>query len=134
MSDYNPRRMSRRFYKGAPEVVRDSVLGIFMFLPAAPLEYDVILSGPLDKYGMLAAIDFGRNGERGDHFHMEPHELTYYQSRNRKKRVAWMDLPEATRSAIVAYVAARAEVPKGSDAPLQAQTEAVEGENGRRIA
>jgi hypothetical protein len=35
---------------------------------------------------------------------LEPHEAREYRETNRRNRVAWRDLPEATRRAIVAYL------------------------------
>jgi hypothetical protein len=35
---------------------------------------------------------------------MSPHEMRAFRDRNRRKRVAWRDLPEPTQQAIVHYL------------------------------
>ena len=106
---YRPRGMPSRFMEGAPAVVRESVLDIIRVVPAAPLDFDVILRAPVtdaetgEVYG-FTGVDFGSYGARGCHFHLTPPQARAYRDRNSRKRVAWMDLPEATRAAIVAYL------------------------------
>lgn len=103
--DYRPRSMPARFMEGAPAIVRKNVVDIIKIIPAAPLDYDVIFrqdDTPDDakSYG----LDFDKYGARGCHFYLMNHAMRAYRERNRRKRVAWRDLPAATQSAIVAYL------------------------------
>lgn len=100
---YTPRQMPARFLSGAPVVVRDQVLDLFAVIPAAPLDFDLILR-PDPRVEEITGLDFGRDGAQGPHFFLTPTEWVGYRDRNRRKRVAWADLPEATRAAIVAYL------------------------------
>jgi hypothetical protein len=106
---YAPRGMPARFMEGAPEIVRKGVLDILAVKPAAPLDFDVILrpdpADMADPYrAEVAGLDFGAHGSQGCHFFLRPFDMRAYRDRNRRKRVAWSDLPEATRAAIVAYL------------------------------
>lgn len=98
MIEYKPRGMPARFMDGAPDVVKRNVIDILAIVPAAPLDYDIVFRRA--AYG----LDFGAYGEQGCHFYLTNHEMRAYRERNRRKRVAWRDLPEATRKAIVAYL------------------------------
>lgn len=113
MRRYIPRGMPRRFMDGAPEIVRRNVVDLIAIVPAAPLDLDVIFRQiPLGdsppefdtdadtSYG----LDFGTGGERGCHFWLRDHEMRAYRERNRRRRLAWRDLPPATQQAIVAYL------------------------------
>ena len=106
---YRPRGMPRRYMEGAPAIVRAQVLDLLKIIPAAPLDFDVILKAPItdtqtgELYG-FNGVDFDIYGARGCHFYLKPHELRAYRGRNRRKRIAWQDLPEDTRAAIVAYL------------------------------
>jgi hypothetical protein len=101
--------MPRRFMEGAPPIVKAGVLDIIAIRPAAPLDFDIVLREPVtdnetgEIYG-FNGVDFGVYGERGCHFFLNPHEMRDYRDRNRRKRVAWRDMPEATQKAIVAYL------------------------------
>ena len=109
---YKPRAMPRRFLEDAPAIVRANVLDVIAIKPAAPLDYDVILradvppgvKSPCFAHYQSPGIDFGRYGTRGQHFFLNGPELRAYRERNRRKRVAWRDLPAATQSAIVTYL------------------------------
>jgi hypothetical protein len=106
---YKARQMPRRFMECAPPIVKARVLDITSINPAAPLDFDIVLREPVtdnesgDSYG-FNGVDFGVYGERGCHFFLKPHEMRAYRDRNRRKRVAWRDMPEATQKAIVAYL------------------------------
>ena len=108
---YRPRGMPARFMDGAPDVVKRNVLDVFKITPAAPFGFDVILRAPVtdtktgEIYG-FNGLDFGHYGARGCHFFLKPHEAGAYRERNRRKRIAWRDLPEATQRAIAAYCGA----------------------------
>jgi len=108
---YRPRAMPRRYLEGAPAVVRAQVLDLFKIVPAAPLDFDVVLSAPVtdletgEVYG-FNGVDFGAHGTQGQHFYLKKTELRRYRDANRRKRVAWRDLPEPTQRAIVAYLEA----------------------------
>jgi hypothetical protein len=100
---YRPRGMPRRFFEGAPDVVRRGVLDIIGPFEHAVCAYDVVLR-PEPGDSEVAILDFGPENMRGAHSFLKPHEARAYRERNRRKRVAWLDLPEPTRAAIVAYL------------------------------
>lgn len=100
---YRPRGMPARYLQDAPAVVRAQVLDLIKIIPAAPLDFDVVLR-PEANPAEVVGVDFGTHGARGCHFFLKPHEMTAYRGRNRRKRVAWRDLPAATQQAIVAYL------------------------------
>ena len=105
-STYSPRQMPRRFMDGAPAIVRREVIDIIAVRPAAPLDFDIVfrtVAGDGCRQEM-AGLDFGNEGSRGCHFFLNPHEMRAYRERNRRKRVAWRDLPAATQRAIVRYL------------------------------
>jgi hypothetical protein len=89
--------------EGAPTQVKAGIIDLIRVNPPAPLDFDVILrseSGPAEMVG----LDFGESGTQGCHFFLAPHEMRAYRERNRRKRVAWKDLPAATQSAILQYL------------------------------
>ena len=94
---YRPRQMPRRFMQDAPAIVRAQVLDLIKIEPAAPLDFDIILRP-------VVGLDFDKGGAQGCHFFLEPHQAAAYRERNRRKRVAWSDLPAPTQKAIVAYL------------------------------
>lgn len=105
MRKYAPRGMPRRYLEGAPDIVRKGILDIIAIRPAAPLDFDIVLrEGATDSE--IVGLDFGRDGCCGCHFFLKPHEMRAYRERNRRKRVAWVDLPPDTQAAIVDYLAA----------------------------
>lgn len=100
---YRPRGMPRRYLENAPIIVKAQVLDILKIEPAAPLDFDVILRpepGAIENVG----VDFDCFGYRGCHFFLKPHEMRAYRERNRRKRIAWHDLPKPTQHAIVKYL------------------------------
>jgi hypothetical protein len=105
---YRPRGMPGRFMEGAPSLVRQNVVDIIAIKPAAPMDYDVVLRDVNDGLGWqhaeMAGLDFDKHGHRGCHWFLAPHEMRTYRERNRRKRVAWRDLPAATQRAIEAYL------------------------------
>lgn len=100
---YSARGMPRRFMQGAPTIVRKGVIDLIKITPAAPLDFDVVLREGASPQEIVG-LDFDKYGARGCHFFMKPHEMRAYRERNRRKRVAWADLPAPTQSAIVAYL------------------------------
>ena len=106
-SYYKPRQMPARFLEGAPDIVRKNVLDIIGIVPAAPLDFDVLLRPDPAPYAdtYVTGIDFGRDGARGCHFELHAYEARGYRERTRRNRVAWRDLPEPTRAAVLAYLA-----------------------------
>lgn len=100
---YRPRAMPRRYLEDAPAVVRAQVLDLFRVIPAAPFGFAVVLKPEPDPQEIVG-VDFDIFGARGCHFFLKPHEARAYRDRNRRKRVAWRDLPEPTQRAIVAYL------------------------------
>lgn len=100
---YRPRGMPRRFLVGAPKIVRDGVIDLIRIVPAAPLDFDVAFR-PEPGAEEMVGLDFDRDGARGCHFFLRPHEMCAYRERNRRKRVAWSELPAATQKAIVDYL------------------------------
>ncbi|MFC3724459.1 hypothetical protein [Neoaquamicrobium sediminum] len=70
--------------------------------PPAPLDFDVCFRDV--DCGEMSGLDFDRDGARGCHFFLKPHEMRAYRERNRRKRVAWADLPRDTQTAILSYL------------------------------
>jgi|TARA_R100000049_G_C1944148_1_gene88795 hypothetical protein len=97
------RQAPARFFEGAPDIVKAQVLDFIKVIPAAPLEFDVLLC-PASDDREVTGVDFGQRGARGCHFSLKPHEARAYRDRNRRKRAAWSELPEPTQRAIVAYL------------------------------
>lgn len=93
-----------RFFDGAPAIVKAQVLDLIKITPAAPLDFDVLFRPEPMARGQVTGLDFGAGGAQGCHFFLEAHEARAYRERNRRKRVAWSDLPAATQSRIVAYL------------------------------
>lgn len=100
---YRPRGMPVRFMDGAPAIVRRDIIDIIAIKPAAPLDFDIIFR-EVDIRAGMSGLDFGTDGSQGCHFYLQRHEMAAYRTRNRRKRVAWRDLPEATQKAIVRYL------------------------------
>lgn len=100
---YSPRGMPARFLEGAPSIVRKALIDIIEIKPAAPLDYDIVFRP--EAGADITGLDFDRDGARGCHFFLKPHQARAYRERNRRKRVAWRDLPAATQSALLAYLA-----------------------------
>ena len=89
--------------EGAPKIVRENVIDIIGIVPAAPLDFDIVLRPEPDPTEIVG-LDFGKHGSQGCHFFLKPHEMRAYRERNRRKRVAWSDLPEPTKKAIIVYL------------------------------
>ena len=100
---YRPKGMPARFMEGAPDIVRRNVIDIIGIVPAAPLDFDIVLR-PEPDADEIVGLDFGMCGSQGCHFFLKPHEMRAYRERNRRKRVAWSDLPEPTQKAVLAYL------------------------------
>jgi hypothetical protein len=98
-----PRQMPARFLEGAPAVVRNNVIDLIAVTPAMPLDFDVILRPHVEDQEVVG-LDFGRDGSQGCHFFLKWWEARAFRERNRRKRVRWVDLPQATRNRIVAYL------------------------------
>lgn len=101
---YRPRGMPARFLSAAPAAVRLSVLDLIRNPQPAVCEFDVILCPDADA-AEIVGLDFDKRGARGCHFFLKPHEARAYRARGRRRRVAWADLPEPTRNAILEYLA-----------------------------
>jgi hypothetical protein len=100
---YRPRGMPARFMQDAPAIVRNQVLDLIAIKPAAPLDFDLILR-PEPDAAEVTGVDFDNYGAQGCHFFLKPYEMRAYRERNRRKRVAWRDLPAPTRARILAYL------------------------------
>ena len=100
---YRPRGMPARFMEGAPDIVRRSIIDIIAVKPAAPLVFDIVIR-PFRGAAGIDGLDFGAEGSRGCHFYLKPHKMRAYRERNRRKRVAWRDLPAPTQAAILSYL------------------------------
>jgi hypothetical protein len=100
---YRPRGMPARFMEGAPEIVRRGVVDIIAIVPAAPLDFDIVLREGASARE-VTGLDFGADGARGCHFFLDRSQMSAYRERSRRKRVAWRDLPTATQQAILAYL------------------------------
>lgn len=106
MRKYHPRQMPARFMEGAPAIVRREIIDIIAVKPAAPLDFDIVFRH-VEGSGLrqeMVGLDFGNEGSRGCHFFLAPHEMRAFRERNRRKRVAWKELPELTQRAIVRYL------------------------------
>lgn len=103
---YRPRQMPRRFMQDAPAIVHAQVLDLIGPHKDSVCEYDIILRPePAPRREMqVVGLDFDKGGAQGCHFFLEPHQAAAYRERNRRKRVAWSDLPAPTQKAIVAYL------------------------------
>lgn len=103
---YRPRGMPARYMEGAPAIVRAQVLDLIQIIPPQPLDFDVVLRPePAPRRDVqIVGLDFDKAGAQGCHYFLEPHESAAYRARNRRKRIAWRDLPEPTQRAIVAYL------------------------------
>lgn len=102
MREYRPRTAPARFFEGVPEIVKAKVAVINK--TQSILEFDVIFKDTAGQGAEIIGLDFSRYGFRGQHFFLEPHECRAYRERNRRNRIAWVDLPEATQKAIVNYL------------------------------
>lgn len=98
--------MPARFFDGAPDIIRESVLDI-LHLPGEHLPYDVVFR---DTYGrdhprgpFLYGLDFG-DGYRGCTFELDAFEMQRFRSRNRRRRVGWSALPADVRTSILAWI------------------------------
>ncbi len=99
---YAPRGMPARFMAGAPEIVRKSIIDVIRVIPPCPFDFDVIFR---DVYrDEITGLDFGNDGTQGCHFFTKTRDMRAYRERNRRKRVAWLDLPAATRASILGYL------------------------------
>ncbi len=108
---YRPRQAPARFFAGAPDIVRAQVLDLIKISAAAPLDFDVLLRPTKDRdtrapfYEWFIGVDFGNQGEQGQHFFLNAGQLRAYRDRHRRRaRVAWSDLPADTQRAIVRYL------------------------------
>lgn len=104
---YRPRTAPARFFEGAPEIVRKNVLDFIGPHSDTPCPYDVILRpDPAPFHSIeIVGLDFDAHGARGCHFFLKAHEARKYREKHRRtRRLAWADLPEPTRRAIVTYL------------------------------
>lgn len=100
---YRPRGMPARFMNGAPDIVRKNVIDIIS--DSAPLDYDVIFrQQDTPRGGASYGLNFDKYGDRGQHFYLTNYDMRAYRACQRRRRVAWLDLPEATRKSIVNYI------------------------------
>ena len=96
------RGMPARFMEGAPKIVKDKIVDLIKIIPPAPLDFDVILRD-VDR-DQVTGIDFDIYGSQGCHFFLTTFEMRQYRERNRRKRIAWKDLPKATQESILSYL------------------------------
>lgn len=104
---YRPRTAPARFFEGAPEIVRRCILVIHGPFKDSVCEFDVLFklaTEPSLDGAEIVGLDFDAHGAQGCHFFLSPAECRGYRDRNRRKRVAWVDLPEPTRRAIITYL------------------------------
>ena len=106
---YRPRGMPARYLKDAPEIVRQNVLDVLgQHVPAHDSRlrlYDVVFRPGLNPVEVVSAY-FDASGWHGCPTPLNPHDMRKYRARNRRKRVAWADLPKVTQKALVAYLEA----------------------------
>lgn len=96
-------QMPRRFMADAPAIVRKKVIDIVENPRDTPLDFDIIFR-PDAGADEVVGLDFGRFGWSGCHFYLPDGQARAYRERNRRRRIAWADLPAATQSAIVKYL------------------------------
>ena len=102
MTTYKPKRMSARFYEGAPAIVKQKIAFICFNGCENGVPYDVLLTED-DGHGNAVGLDFG-NRIQGQHFFLSPYDALRYRARNNRQRKAWSELPEGVQSAIVSYL------------------------------
>ncbi|SON54270.1 hypothetical protein HDIA_0729 [Hartmannibacter diazotrophicus] len=100
---YSPRGMPARYMDGAPAIVRRSIIDMLKIEPAGPLDFDIVFR-PDRTDSEITGLDFDKGGCQGCHFFLKPHEARAYREKNRRRRVAWSDLPKETQGAILAYL------------------------------
>lgn len=95
---YRPRAAPSRFRVGMPAIVQTHILDIFGPFEDAVCEYEVLFkpSRP-NNPEEIEGLDFDADGGRGCTFGLNPWQARRYRERFRRRRVAWSDLPEATR-------------------------------------
>lgn len=103
MREYKPRGMPSCFMQDAPAIVRKAIIDIIEIKPPAPCDFDIVFRDTSGE--QIVGLDFDVFGRRGCHFFLAPHDARAYRERNRRKRKAWRDLPQATQTAILDYLA-----------------------------
>jgi hypothetical protein len=78
-------------------------LDLIQTIPPGPLDFDLILR-PEPDAAEIVGVDFDKRGAQGCHFFLPPYAARAYRERNRRKRIAWRDLPAPTRARILAYL------------------------------
>jgi hypothetical protein len=111
MSDYTPRRCSKRWLDG--DCPRE-VLAIIDHGPKSSDRYDVIFtdvqqvayegSSRIEKW--LQGVSITESGAFCDHFELRAHEVAAYRYRMKHRYARWSDLPEAVKSAVRSDIAA----------------------------
>lgn len=98
------RKMPRTYYVGAPHEVREQIEYITT-LPrnhGAGMTHEILLRERLDD-GSTLGVDLGPLS-LGQHFALNPYELSQYKRANGHRKTKWLDLPEAQRQTILQYV------------------------------
>lgn len=95
MRESRLRRAPKRF--GYPP----GILDVFRYTEPSPCPLDVVFDSHAPQY---YASDFYEDGSRGCSFEMATHEFRAYRARNRHRRVAWSDLSDGARAAILRYM------------------------------
>lgn len=114
---YSPRRAGKRWLEGAPAYVLD-VFDNPQFADRFTIWFDgsqafhvkpcgTIGQGP-DRYSntWLTGLGTSENGWTSGSLEYEAHHVAAYRYRNGKRRIRWLDLPEATRALVARFVEA----------------------------
>ena len=104
MTALSVRKMPSPYYEGAPREVQEQIAYIIT-LPrnhGAGMTHEILLSERMDD-GSALGIDMGSLSV-GQHFALNPYELSQYKRANGHRKTKWMDLPEDIRHTILRYV------------------------------
>lgn len=114
MRKYTPRRATQRWNEGAPEWVLDCFYNpqfadcYTIFFGAADA-FHVLRDGTIvegcGEYGQTYLIGIGtsENGGVSGSLEMTAWDVVNYRYRNKHRRIAWRNLPEATRALVTRW-------------------------------
>lgn len=104
MSTLSGRKMPSSYYEGAPSEVREQIAYIIT-LPrnhGAGMTHEILISERMDD-GSTLGVDIGPFLV-GQHFALNPNELSQYKRANGRRKTKWLDLPEDIRRTILKYI------------------------------
>lgn len=112
---YSPRRAGKRWLQDAPPYVldvfdhpqfADRFTIWFDGSQAYHVKADRSTGAGCDRYGntWLTGLGTSENGGFSGALEYSAHDVATYRYRNGKRRIRWLDLPEATRRLVVNFV------------------------------